>query len=68
MAEALRTFRLALGRYRAGAWREAKQGFADVLELNQNDKPAQLYIGRCDFFEQNPPPDDWNGVWVMHEK
>jgi adenylate cyclase len=68
MAEALRTFRLALGRYRAGAWRDAKQGFADVLELNPSDKPAQLYIERCEFFEVNPPAKGWNGVWVMHDK
>jgi len=52
MAEALRTFRLALGRYRSGKWSDAKQGFADVLEMNPDDKAAKLYIDRCEFFQK----------------
>jgi adenylate cyclase len=68
MAEALRTFRLALGRYRSGKWSDAKQGFADVLEMNPDDKAAKLYIDRCEFFQKKPPADGWDGVWVMHDK
>jgi len=68
MADALRTFRLALGRYRARAWKEAIQGFADVLELHPGDKPSKLYIERCEIFKKDPPPENWDGVWVMNEK
>ena len=68
MADALRSFKLALGRYRAGAWHEASQGFAEVLELHPGDKPSKLYIDRCEIFKKDPPPENWDGVWVMQEK
>ena len=32
------------------------------------DVPSAMYIERCDVLTENPPPDDWDGVWVMTEK
>jgi adenylate cyclase len=42
--------------------------FHEVLEINSHDKAAQLYLERCGHLASNPPPDDWNGVWVMESK
>jgi len=39
-----------------------------VLALNDHDKAATMYIGRCEHFIANPPGDEWNGVWVMESK
>ena len=30
--------------------------------------PSLLYVERCRALMATPPPRDWNGVWVMHEK
>ena len=47
---------------------EAQQAFTEVLHLQPEDKLSQLYIDRCDQMRENPPADDWDGVWVMESK
>ena len=31
-------------------------------------EPARTYIERCQFLTENPPPEEWAGIWEMHEK
>ncbi|MBD3303993.1 CHASE2 domain-containing protein [Candidatus Woesearchaeota archaeon] len=33
-----------------------------------NDFAAKEFIKRCKEFKKNPPPKDWDGVWVMRSK
>jgi adenylate cyclase len=68
MQDALRSFRVGLEKYRARNWGEAQREFRDVLLVNANDKPAALYIERCELLSANPPPLEWDGVWVMESK
>ncbi|MGB3203838.1 MAG: adenylate/guanylate cyclase domain-containing protein, partial [Crinalium sp.] len=43
--------------------------FGAILEdFDKNDKAALLYLKRCQHFLQEPPPDDWDGVWTLTEK
>ena len=42
--------------------------FAEVLELDKNNKAANMHITRCQHFLLNAPEDDWDGVWRMTEK
>jgi len=42
--------------------------FAEVLELDKNNKAANIHISRCQHFLLNAPEDDWDGVWRMTEK
>ena len=42
--------------------------FGECLAINPNDKPSQLYVERAEHLKENPPPDDWAGVWVMTSK
>ncbi|WP_434686259.1 GAF domain-containing protein [Pseudanabaena minima] len=42
--------------------------FAEVLELDKNNKAANIHITRCQHFLLNAPEDDWDGVWRMTEK
>jgi len=35
---------------------DAKQGFADALEMNPDDKAAKLYIDRCKFSLKSRTP------------
>ncbi|HEU5079975.1 MAG TPA: adenylate/guanylate cyclase domain-containing protein [Opitutaceae bacterium] len=38
---------------------------ADALD---GVNPSSVYLRRCELMKQTPPPDDWNGVWVMQTK
>ncbi|HYR05272.1 MAG TPA: adenylate/guanylate cyclase domain-containing protein, partial [Gallionella sp.] len=68
LIDALGHFRNALTKYRQRKWHDAIHLLEEVLALNQNDKAAKLYIERCHYFIDNPPGDDWDGVWVMESK
>ena len=68
LADALRYFKAALAKYRQKKWKEAISGFCEVLEIRPDDKAARLYVERCEHFAATPPPEDWNGVWVMETK
>jgi len=54
--------------YRKREWTAAQQMFRQALQLRPEDYPSQLYIERITFYEKNPPPPDWNGVFVMTTK
>ena len=54
--------------YRESDFARAFHEFEHALVANDKDKPSALYVERCRTFIKNPPPDDWNGEWVMTEK
>jgi len=56
-------FETALQLYRNRKWQEARSQFLSIRELLPNDRPCQIYIGRCDSFIRNPPPSDWDGIY-----
>jgi adenylate cyclase len=68
LMEALNQFKFGLAEYRARRFEKAAGVFTEVLKLHPTDKPSALYAERCRHFIANPPPDDWNGVWIMHDK
>ncbi len=66
--EMLKFYGQALELYRGRKFAEARQAFQKCLELVPGDGPSQIYVERCDVFIQNPPPADWDGVFVMTTK
>ncbi len=58
----------ALGAYLARRFDEAGKLYAELAELAPNDHAAPALRSRCDALHANPPPDDWSGTVVMHEK
>ena len=64
----LQTFAAGLAAYRAYRWEEAMQHFQHALRLWPTDQPSRLYLERCAAFLRQPPPPDWDGVYVMHSK
>jgi adenylate cyclase len=68
LMEALRRFRDGIAHYRKRRFEDAIAAFREVHELNPADKAAQIYIDRSEYFIATPPPDDWNGVWIMEDK
>lgn len=63
-----RRFEAALALYRSREWEKARAAFKAVLDVAPDDKPSRIYFERCEYFNQNPPPDDWDGVFNRAEK
>ncbi len=61
-------FAAALVCYRARDWEDAKKLFAFILREYPGDRPSQIYLDRCEYFAQNPPPQDWDGVFNRIDK
>ena len=57
-----------LMKYKERKWGDAYTIFKELLLLYPQDGPSKLYLERCGYFMQNPPEDDWDGVFVMTTK
>jgi adenylate cyclase len=68
LMESVNYFKGALSHYRNQQWDKALAAFRTAAELNPKDRLPQIYIGRCEELKATPPPDDWNGVWVLKTK
>jgi len=66
--EVINHFKDGLGKYRKQDWDRAKAAFGEALQAHAGDKLSKIYIERCDYFQKNPPPKEWDGVWVMKDK
>ena len=54
--------------YKKRAWKSAIDQFQQALTIRRDDIVSNLYIQRSMLFVDNPPPDNWNGVFVMTKK
>lgn len=61
-------FAEGLSLYREGDFLGACSIFEECVKLAPDDNVMPLYIERCRTFHENPPGDDWQGVWVLDEK
>ena len=68
LQRALDAYHPAIEAFRARDWKAASSGFEKVLEIRPKDGPSKVYINRCLYYGEQPPADDWDGVWQMSEK
>lgn len=68
LVEVLQTFNDGIRCFRKAEWDKGLKLFNNCLKLNPDDKAAKLYIDRCNHLKANPPPGEWDGVWVMTSK
>ncbi|HZT51858.1 MAG TPA: GAF domain-containing protein [Stellaceae bacterium] len=68
LPEVIRLYEAGFDRYQRRDWDGAIARFSDALELAPQDRPSRIFLDRCGFYRMHPPPDDWNGVWIMEEK
>jgi adenylate cyclase len=61
-------YQVGLSAYQARDWGLASEAFERALLERPDDGPSRLYAGRARHFGKNPPPDDWDGVWVLKDK
>ncbi|MBW1878680.1 MAG: hypothetical protein JRJ84_10000 [Deltaproteobacteria bacterium] len=58
----------SLRAYREGRFAEAAEGFREVDAALGGDGPSQVLLRRCEAYVAQPPPEDWDGVFVMTKK
>ena len=68
LMEVMHRFRDGLSLYRESRWDDALSAFQAALRYNPNDMAASVYVQRCLYLKENPPPENWDGVWVMTSK
>ena len=66
--ETLECYRAGLRRYRERDWHKAGADFERALAAHAGDRPSEIYLERCAYHAENPPPSEWDGVWVHTEK
>jgi len=61
-------FHGALEYYESRLWKEAAQGFREVLAI-EGGGPSAIFLKRCEGFLNNPPsPETWDGIINLMEK
>ncbi|MFQ6616083.1 MAG: adenylate/guanylate cyclase domain-containing protein, partial [Fidelibacterota bacterium] len=66
-------FHEAMQLYEAQKWDEALRVFKETEKLEdmfptRPTNPSRVYIERCGFLKENPPGEDWDGVWTLTTK
>jgi len=64
----LKYYNIGLAAYKQRKWDDAIRSFEMALKLCPEDGPSGLYLERSKAFKETPPPEDWDGVYIMTEK
>ncbi|MEM7465677.1 MAG: GAF domain-containing protein [Pseudomonadota bacterium] len=59
----LEHFRNGMESYRQRDWIRAVGEFGMALRVDPQDTPSQIFCSRTSHYLQNPPSEDWDGVW-----
>ncbi|MEJ2049084.1 MAG: adenylate/guanylate cyclase domain-containing protein, partial [Calditrichota bacterium] len=54
--------------YHQRDWKRAQECFEYSLNIVPEDGPARLYLERVREYTENPPPEAWDGVFIMETK
>ena len=68
MERVLDAYGKGLARYRARDWAAAMSSFEGALAAFPGDVPSKIYLERANHSRDNPPPEDWDGVWTLTQK
>ena len=61
-------FHEALELFEKQNWKQAIDGFKEVLAIKADDEPSKIYIERSEKFIHTPPKESWDGVYNMTSK
>ncbi len=68
LANAVELYSKGLHLYQKRQFKEALRFFKAILKLIPHDGPSNTYIQRCNYYIDNPPPKDWDGVYTLTSK
>lgn len=61
----LEIFNEGLKYYKDRDWDKAIKEFEKFLKISKHDEPSKLYIKRCKHYKDNPPGNNWDGVFKL---
>ena len=61
-------FEAGLEAYRRQDWDDAEVAFKACLDLAPGDGASATFLERVAHLRADPPPGDWDGVWVFEKK
>lgn len=64
----VKTFEEGLTLYRMQKFEDAKIKFEETIRIRGEDKPSKVFLERIEFFKDEPPPQNWDGVFTMKTK
>jgi class 3 adenylate cyclase len=65
---AMDSFASGLNAYRNQQWDQAEAFFHSNLDTFPDDPPSLVYLQRIAHLKDDPPPAEWDGVWVFESK
>ena len=65
---AVEVFHKGLRLYEQQAWDGAISAFREVMTMDGHLGAAKMYVQRIMDLKTNPPPADWDGVFIMSRK
>lgn len=68
LGDMLDAYEEGLAAYRARKWKVAMKAFEAALKIMPDDGPSAMYRDRCRVYAEQPPADDWDGVWTLKSK
>ncbi len=57
---------IAREQYLQRNFQKARELYGELFR--QGDSVSGAYMSHCDFYLENPPAENWTGVWRMMEK
>jgi adenylate cyclase len=64
----LADFEMGLTLYHQQKFTQAQQYFKRMLHVYAYDAAAQIYLERCNNYQKNGVPDDWEGIEILDSK
>ena len=64
----LELYHKGLTAYKERRWQDGIDLFSEAYSLDETDGPSEIYMGRCKEFLEEPPSDDWDGIFTMRTK
>ncbi len=61
-------YTLGLNYYKEKKWYQALNEFKRIIRYFPTDGPTRVYIKRCLDFIENPPPENWDGIYEFTTK
>ena len=58
----------AFEQYLERRFSEAIDTYESILDMRPEDSLSKVFIERCRNYQQNKPPEDWDGCYVYNEK
>ncbi len=73
LAKTIELFEKGQEHYYKQEWDEALKNFRESEKLEEmfpgrSKNPSSVYVARCEQLKENPPGDDWDGVWTLTAK